>query len=791
MALLRAQGGSTALIDVSWSDNLFSAAASASDHTAKLKVLTATGGRLDAGWHMLVTALVLALHRRERDQTRRFLIFLPTYADLEAQHAALCAVAPDLSITALHSSVNVHECVAAMDAPSPGVGRHVFVATNIAESSVTIRDVSVVIDTCRMLQVSWNDMTARTASRVVWCARAACDQRAGRTGRTGPGVVYRLLPRSLYAALAAFEPAQLLLSGLHAALLKLVTMRSVSSISPADVLAGCLDAPPPERAATAQAALISLGALRLGYMTVSHRRPACATRFGEMLASLPVSLDAALLLIAGGRKGYLREASVLAALSATSPLPIVQRMNEQARYAAALTCYHSPRAGGSPNERDFVLLANLAALLHYENGWRRELAARRLLERLRSDVSPLSSSSSSIAEIADELGLGVRTHAPPPSADEVAWCDAREISAGAARRVLDTADMLIEALEKRTALPAFLRLNRSLLPETGRSDAVLSDVIGQTRVSEVTRLLASSHGVAASGGCAAPTAPLCRYIGTSGGCHNGTACHFHHPGEGVDVGHHMDRACWPPGPPSLVSEADRQFDALGYAPGEMLLVLGDGDFAYSKAIAARGAVLAATSLLGRAELNVAYGAGVIAPRLDDLRARGAFVLHGVDATMLHDAPATLIGHAALVGRFDRVVWNFPSGPEDGDDEANATLLARLFLSLTDAMLRRLIAPGCALTLTLQARRRRSLAPLAHCGDDRAFVTRGAGRPVLPLARGMLGTLGLLVHYPCLHRPSTAAVHAGACWLQLTNPNGRLHATIRVPLLPCYPRTQVR
>eukprot|EP00966_Prymnesium_polylepis_P116594 2694796-Prymnesium_polylepis.1 len=158
--------------------------------------------RIHESLHTLLTALVLALDRRERDTTRRFLVFLPTFADLEVQHSALPAAAAHIEVTALHSSVNVHECVAEMNAAdAQGAGRRVFVATNIAESSVTIRDVSVVIDSCRALQVKWDDDAVRTESRVVWCSHAACDQRAGRTGRTGPGEVFRLVPRALYKAL--------------------------------------------------------------------------------------------------------------------------------------------------------------------------------------------------------------------------------------------------------------------------------------------------------------------------------------------------------------------------------------------------------------------------------------------------------------------------------------------------------------------------------------------------------------------------------------------------------------
>ena len=686
--LLRGQGVVTAPIERVLTC-AYGAPVSASDGAATLK---AAGGKLDSDWHALVTALVLALDRCEPDHTRRFLVFLPTYADLEAQHAALSAAAVGLEITALHSSVNVHECVAAMDAQH--MGRRVFVATNIAESSVTIRDVSVVIDTCRALQVSWDDTSGRTESRVVWCSDAACAQRAGRTGRTGPGDVFRLLPRTLYKQLAQYEPAQLLLSGLHAEFLKLASVRD-ASINPATVLRRCLDPPPDARVHAARGALVRLGALE-----IDRKGAASATRFGQMLASLPVSLDFGWLIIAGARRGYLREASLLAALSATSPRPIMQRLNEHARYEQALTRYSGRGAasGTTSHDQNSILFANLAAVLHYENGWRRELAARRLCERVAAHGDD-SWSASSIAEIEDELGLGVRSRASPPSTEELEWCEVREISAASARRVLDTADVLLEALEKRAFSPAFLKLNRALAPETGRSEVALSDLLGSTRVNLAMGLLASCKGVVASGDGAAEQLngsgrmmALCRYLNAPGGCQN-VACHFRHPGRD------MDAICWPPLLP--VPEAARHFTEYGIgSPVERLLILGDGDFTYADAAAKTRVVLAATSLLSRRELEATYGADAVSRRLVALRKAGAFVVHGVDATNLADVPPALFN---LRMHFDRVVWNFPSAPsaEDGDDNANATMLARFFLSLTNSMLRQLVAPGCALTLTLQ------------------------------------------------------------------------------------------
>jgi hypothetical protein len=143
--------------------------------------------------------------------------------------------------------------------------------------------------------------------------------------------------------------------------------------------------------------------------------------------------------------------------------------------------------------------------------------------------------------------------------------------------------------------------------------------------------------------------------------------------------------------------------AWGHESGERVLLVGEGDFTFAEAVVSQRScrVVCATSLLDAAALEAAYGAARTAPRLTTLRDNGVVVAHNVDATALYDTlPCAVRGD-----NVDRVVWNFPSAgadAEDGEDRANAALLAQLFLSLTDAMLRgAALTPDCRLTLTLQ------------------------------------------------------------------------------------------
>ena len=73
-----------------------------------------------------------------------------------------------------------------------------MVATNVAETSLTIPGVRYVIDAGKAKEKSHNAVTGMTRFDVEWISKAAAEQRAGRAGRVGPGHCYRLYSSAVY-----------------------------------------------------------------------------------------------------------------------------------------------------------------------------------------------------------------------------------------------------------------------------------------------------------------------------------------------------------------------------------------------------------------------------------------------------------------------------------------------------------------------------------------------------------------------------------------------------------------
>lgn len=97
----------------------------------------------------------------------------------------------------LHSSLSTQAQRSIFKTMPPGVTK-VVVATNIAETSITIDDVSYVIDACRVKETAFDPHTHMSSLREVWVSKAAASQRAGRAGRVRPGTCFRLVPEVHY-----------------------------------------------------------------------------------------------------------------------------------------------------------------------------------------------------------------------------------------------------------------------------------------------------------------------------------------------------------------------------------------------------------------------------------------------------------------------------------------------------------------------------------------------------------------------------------------------------------------
>ena len=185
------------------------------------------------------------------------------------------------------------------EALRPEPQRKVILSTNVAESSLTVPGVEVVIDSglARILRhSSWSGLPSLGVERV---SRASADQRAGRAGRTGPGACVRLYTQADYLARPAAEAPEIARVDLAELVLDLLAL-GVSD--PAEL--PWLEAPSAEALARAHRLLELLGAEEEGRLT----------QVGRLMAALPASPRAARLLVECHRRGRRAEGCQLAAL---------------------------------------------------------------------------------------------------------------------------------------------------------------------------------------------------------------------------------------------------------------------------------------------------------------------------------------------------------------------------------------------------------------------------------------------------------------------------------------------
>lgn len=137
---------------------------------------------------------------REDDSTKKssgaILVFLPGKGEIQSLMQTLLkhelfADRKNCFILQLHSTLSPQEQWMAFQPVNHGVVK-IVLATNVAETSITIPDVSIVIDTGRVKESRFNSSTRIKELVTVWTSQASAIQRAGRAGRTGPGICYKL-----------------------------------------------------------------------------------------------------------------------------------------------------------------------------------------------------------------------------------------------------------------------------------------------------------------------------------------------------------------------------------------------------------------------------------------------------------------------------------------------------------------------------------------------------------------------------------------------------------------------
>ena len=268
------------------------------------------------------------------------LVFLPTYRHLEEQANLLrrLEVERDLPVHILHSSIEIEECMASLQADDGIYHRHkVVLATNIAESSVTIDNVVHVIDALKTNQILFDPTTGSERQLVVNVSQSQANQRCGRTGRTCDGTVWRLCPRNSFPKLSKFETPALQLQSLEPQALILLSSTARAMADASKLLSLTLDAPAADKVNLALESLVSMGAaVAVPSRSSGHH---AVTTYGKMIADMPVSVRSARLAIAGAVKGLMRECAVCAAVMSLTPAPILRPFGRPDHYKANLLRY--------------------------------------------------------------------------------------------------------------------------------------------------------------------------------------------------------------------------------------------------------------------------------------------------------------------------------------------------------------------------------------------------------------------------------------------------------------------
>ena len=218
------------------------------------------------------------------------LVFLPGIGEVTSLVDRL-AGSPrfkDAVLTPLHSALTNAEQREAFRVPRTGV-RKIVVATNVAETSVTIEDIVVVIDTGRVKERQWDPRRGMASLEEGWVSRAAAKQRAGRAGRVRAGMCYALF--TSHRANVSMRPFQI--PEMHRVPLTEVVLQiaSLDLHNDAAVVLGNAPEPPKEEAiAAAKTSLTEIGAFdELGRLTA----------LGRHLAALPVDARVAKMLLFG------------------------------------------------------------------------------------------------------------------------------------------------------------------------------------------------------------------------------------------------------------------------------------------------------------------------------------------------------------------------------------------------------------------------------------------------------------------------------------------------------------
>jgi ATP-dependent helicase HrpB len=240
------------------------------------------------------------IQRALREESGGILAFLPGAREIRRVQSMIEGNDASIRVLPLFGELAAEDQDAALTPSSAGT-RKVVLATNIAETSLTIQGVRIVVDSGLVRRSMFDPSTGMSRLETQRISRASADQRQGRAGRTEPGVCYRAWSEGSHRSLAPFTPPEIVEADLIPLALELASWgtRDPNALR-------WLDSPPAAMLASARDVLRRLGALDAEGRITSHGREMASIgvhpRFAHMLlraramGRLPLAADLAALL---------------------------------------------------------------------------------------------------------------------------------------------------------------------------------------------------------------------------------------------------------------------------------------------------------------------------------------------------------------------------------------------------------------------------------------------------------------------------------------------------------------
>jgi ATP-dependent helicase HrpA len=351
-------------------------------------------------------AILDAVRELTREGPGDILVFLPGEREIRDTADALAEAADQRTeVVPLYSRLSAAEQHRVF---APHTGRRVVLATNVAETSLTVPGIRYVVDTgvARISRYSVRTKVQRLPVEAI--SQASANQRSGRCGRLGPGIAIRLYSEEDFAGRPEFTDPEILRTNLASVILQM------TSLGLGDMARFPFVEPPDRRNVTAGVQLLEeLGAFAVGISTGSISG-ARLSKVGKRLARLPIDPRLARMVLEAERRGCVREVIVIAAaLSLQDPRERPSEFQAQADQQHARF-----KAEGS----DFLTWLNLWRYLREQQQELSSSAFRRMCKReflnwLR--VREWQDFESQLRQVCKEMEITVGRPASVPDADGI------------------------------------------------------------------------------------------------------------------------------------------------------------------------------------------------------------------------------------------------------------------------------------------------------------------------------------------------------------------------------------